>query len=80
LALAVRKNLAFIRIKGVGLEETPGIISRLAESLYSEGINIFGIFTITSSVSVFVDLKDKNKALRLMQKSIKANRGKGNVN
>lgn len=79
LALAVRRKLAFIRIKGVGLEETPGIINRLAESLYSEGINIFGIFTITSSVSVFVDLKDKEKALRLMQKSIKVKRGKGSV-
>jgi len=75
LVLAVRKNLAFIRVKGVELEETPGIISRIAETLFSGGINIFGIFTITSSVSVFVDLNDKEKAAELIQKSIKENRG-----
>lgn len=71
LALAVRKNLAFIKVKGVGLEETPGIISRLAESLYSGRINIFGIFTITSSVLVFVDFNDGEKAIKLILKSIK---------
>jgi len=75
LALAVRKNLAFIRVKGTRLEETPGIISRIAEALFSGGINIFGIFTITSSVSVFVDLNDREKATELIQKSIKGSRG-----
>jgi len=75
LALAVKKNLAFIRVKGVGLEETPGIISRIAEALFSGSINIFGIFTITSSVSVFVDLNDREKAAELIQKSIRENRG-----
>jgi aspartate kinase len=70
-ALAVKQNLAFIRVRGVGLEETPGIISRLAESLYSARINIFGIFTITSSVLVFVDFNDREKAIKLIQKSIK---------
>jgi len=71
LALAVRKNLAFIKVGGVGLEETPGIISKISQALYSEGINIFGIFTITSSVLVFVDLKHGEKAVELMQKSIR---------
>jgi len=71
LALAVKQNLAFIRVRGVGLEETPGIISRLADSLYSSRINIFGIFTITSSVLVFVDFNDGEKAIKLIQKSIK---------
>jgi aspartate kinase len=71
LALAVKQNLAFIRVRGVGLEETPGIISKLAESLYSARINIFGIFTITSSILVFVDFNDREKAIKLIQKSIK---------
>lgn len=71
LAMAVRRNLAFIKVKGMGLEETPGIISRLAEALYSEGINIFGIFTIASSVLVFVDSEQKEKAVELIRKSIK---------
>jgi len=61
LALAVRKNLAFIRVKGVGLEETPGVISRITD----------GIFTITSSVELFVDLKDKDRAIQLIRKALK---------
>jgi aspartate kinase len=75
LALAVRKDLAFIRVKGTELEDTPGIINKIAEALFAGGINIFGIFTITSSVSVFVDLNDREKATKLIQKSIKGNRG-----
>lgn len=73
LALAVRKNLAFIKVRGVGLEETPGVISKISHALYSEGINIYGIFTITSSILVFVDLKHGERAVELMQKSIRVN-------
>lgn len=73
LALAVRKNLAFVKVGGVGLEETPGVIGKISQALYSEGINIFGIFTITSSVLVLVDLKQGEKAVELMQKSIRVN-------
>ena len=71
LALAVRKNLAFIRVKGVGLEETPGVISRITDALNSAKINIYGIFTITSSVELFVDLKDKEWAIQLIRKALK---------
>ncbi len=71
LALAVRKNLAFIRVKGVGLEETPGVISRITDALNSAKINIYGIFTITSSVELFVDLKDKERAIQLIRKALK---------
>jgi aspartate kinase len=73
LAMAVRKKLAFIQVKGAGLEETPGIVSRMTEALYSERINIFGIFTITSSVLVFVDAEGVKRAVKLIRKSIKAN-------
>ena len=71
LALAVRKNLAFIRVKGVGLEETPGVISRITDALNSAKINIYGIFTITSSVELFVDLKDKDRAIQMIRKALK---------
>jgi len=71
LALAVRKDLAFIRVKGVGLEETPGVISRITDALNSAKINIYGIFTITSSVELFVDLKDKDRAIQLIRKALK---------
>jgi len=73
VALAVRKNLAFIRVRGVGLEETPGVISRITGVLNSVGINIYGIFTITSSVELFVDLKDKEKAIELVGEALETN-------
>jgi aspartate kinase len=74
LSLAVRKNLAFIKVKGIELEETPGIINKLSMALYSSGVNIFGMFTITSSVLLFVDMKEQEKAVKLIKKSIKRNR------
>jgi len=73
VALAVRKGMAFIRVKGVGLEETPGVISRIASVLNSAGINIYGIFTITSSVELFVDLDNKEKAVQLINEALKTN-------
>ena len=72
IALAVRKNLAFIRIKGVGLEETPGVISKITNALNSAGINIYGIFTIASSIDLFVDLKNSEDALQLIKKSLES--------
>ncbi|RLI03137.1 hypothetical protein DRO38_03065, partial [Candidatus Bathyarchaeota archaeon] len=73
VALAVRKNLAFIRVRGVGLEETPGVISRITNALNSAGINIYGIFTITSSVELFVDLENREKAIRLIKEALETN-------
>jgi len=73
LALAVRKDLAFVRVKGLGLEETPGIISSISKALNSVGVNIYGIFTIASSIQMFVDTKDKEKAIRLIEETVRAN-------
>jgi len=73
VALAVRKNLAFIRVRGVGLEETPGVISRITSALNSAGINIYGIFTITSSIELFVDLENKEKAVQLIREALETN-------
>lgn len=70
LAMAVRQNLSFINVKGVGLEETPGIIKAISDVLTVAHINIYGIFTITSSVTLFVDLKDKERAIQLMGDSV----------
>jgi aspartate kinase len=70
IAMAVRNELAFIRIKGIELEETPGVINEITEVLNSRGININGIFTITSSIIIFVDLKDKEITIHLIKETI----------
>ena len=73
IAMALRRDLALIKVRDVGLEETPGVISDIADALRSSSINIYGIFTITSSVILFVDQKDKDRAIHLVKDAVKAN-------
>jgi aspartate kinase len=71
IAMAVKKDLVFIQTSGVGLEETQGIIGKISEDLRRNGINISGILTITSSILLFVDWSEKEKALKLIKNSLK---------
>ena len=71
LAMAVQHNLAFLKVKGVGLEETPGIIGRISTSLRDNNINIYGMLTLASSIIVFVRWDDKELALSLMKQVAK---------
>ena len=67
LAMAVKKDLAFLKISGVGLEETHGIIGKLSETLRVNSINISGILTIASSILLFIDWSQKEQALKLIK-------------
>ncbi len=71
-AMAVKKDLVFLKIRGVGLEETQGIIGKVSEVLRVNGINIAGILTITSSILLFVDWSEREKALELIRKSLRS--------
>jgi aspartate kinase len=71
LAMAVRRNMALLRISGVELEETPGVIAGVSEPLRNSHINISGIFTIASSITVLVNWNDRAKTLELIEKSLK---------
>jgi len=75
IAMAIKKDLVFIKTSGVGLEETHGIIGKISEDLRLNGINISGILTITSSILLFVDWNDKEKALKLIKNSLKTCQG-----
>jgi aspartate kinase len=70
-AMSVRGQLTFIKVSGVGLEETPGIIGKISETLRINEINIFGILTITSSILLFVDWKQRETALNLIKQSLR---------
>jgi len=72
-AMSVSKQLAFLKVMGVGLEETPGIIGKIAETLRLNEINIFGLLTITSSVLLFVDWNEKGRALNLVKTALRGN-------
>jgi aspartate kinase len=71
-AMAVKKGLVFLKISGVGLEETHGIIGKLSETLSLNSINISGILTITSSILVFVDWNEREDALRLIKHALRS--------
>jgi len=62
-----------LRVKGVGLEETPGVVGKISETLRVNSINIFGILTITSSILIFVDHPTKEKAISLIKQSLGVN-------
>jgi aspartokinase len=71
VAMAVKKDLVFLKTSGVGLEETHGIIGKISEDLRVNGMNISGILTITSSILLFVDWNEREKALRLIRNSLR---------
>jgi aspartate kinase len=74
LAMAVQNDLAFLTVKGVGLEDTPGIIGRISTLLRENGINIYGILTLASSILVFVSWDRKELSLELMKQAVKSQR------
>jgi len=71
IAMAVKKEIAFLKTSGVGLEETHGLIGKISENLRVNQINIYGILTITSSILLFVDWSEREKALQLIRSSLK---------
>jgi aspartate kinase len=72
-AMAVKKGLVFLKVSGVGLEETHGIIGEISETLRLHNININGMLTITSSIFVFVDWNEREKALTLITNALRRN-------
>ncbi|MEM4733779.1 MAG: hypothetical protein QXD70_04540, partial [Candidatus Bathyarchaeia archaeon] len=70
-AMAVKRDVAFLKVSGVGLEETHGIIGKISETLRVNEINIYGILTITSSILLFVDWNERERALQLIKDSLR---------
>ncbi len=56
-------GLAMIVISGYGLEDIPGILEATIQPLAKEDINLYGVFTISSSIRVFVPWVEREKAL-----------------
>lgn len=71
IAMAVKRDVAFLKVSGVGLEETHGIIGKISETLRVNEINIYGILTITSSILLFVDWNERERALQLIKDSLR---------
>ncbi|MEM2133307.1 MAG: aspartate kinase [Candidatus Jordarchaeaceae archaeon] len=69
-AISLFENLSMITVKGGNLETSPGIVDTVASLLGKAKINIFGILTISSSVRIFVNQKEKEKAAELIKTNL----------
>ncbi len=63
-------GLSMITVKGTALETESGVIQRITQPLAREGINLYGIVTIRSSIRVFVSSNQAQKALDLLKEAM----------
>ena len=63
-------SLAMITVAGYGLENISGVIDVAISPLAKEDINLFGVFTISSSIRIFVQWKDREEALSLIRHTL----------
>ena len=69
-ALSIYQGLSMITVAGRMLETSPGVIYRIVKPLAEEGINVYGLMTISSSIRVFVSEKDSKKASDLIMEAL----------
>jgi len=69
-ALSIYQGLSMITVAGRMLETSPGVIYRIVKPLAEEGINVYGLMTISSSIRVFVSEKDSKKASDLIMETL----------
>ncbi|MFH0748344.1 MAG: aspartate kinase [Candidatus Bathyarchaeota archaeon] len=59
-------SLAMIVVSGYRLESIPGVIDAVVSPLAKANINLYGVFTISSSIRIFIQWNDREKALALI--------------
>jgi aspartate kinase len=52
-----------ILVSGYGIENIPGVIDTVVSPLSKENVNLYGVFTISSSIRMFVPWDEREKAL-----------------
>ncbi len=60
-------SLAMITVTGYRIESIPGVIDVVVSPLAKAGINLSGVFTISSTIRIFVQWNDREKALALIR-------------
>lgn len=69
-AVSCFEGLGRIIVKGKALETLPGYLLRVVEPLTKAGINIYGLYTIASSIRVFIDSRRLREAEKLIRESL----------
>ena len=62
--ITYNENVAKVAIVGAGMMSNPGVASKMFEALYSYGININMISTSEIRITVLIDEKDVDRAVR----------------
>jgi aspartate kinase len=68
-AVAVKRGLSCLTVAGPKLEDTPGVIARIAEPLYAHNINVYGLDTLGNVVKLFVSKDYVVKATEIISSS-----------
>jgi len=66
-SVTVEDGVAVIRITGGELPNQPGVLSEIVNPLTEAEINLLDVITSATSVAVFVEWEDREKALEIMQ-------------
>ena len=62
-------NIAKVSIVGAGMESHPGTAAKMFEALFEEDINIDMISTSEIKISVLIDIKDADRAVKAIHKA-----------
>lgn len=68
--IQVDDTLAKVSVVGAGIQSNPGVAATMFEALYSEGINIRMIATSEIRITVLVDEKDMERAVRAIHSAM----------
>jgi len=71
-SVSLREDVAMILVSGGDFIDTPGIVYRVVEPLYEEGINIIEIISSVTSIVVFVDRDERGEAFGLIEGALEA--------
>ncbi len=62
-------NIAKVSVVGAGMESHPGTAAKMFEALFEEDINIDMISTSEIKISVLIDIKDADRAVKAIHKA-----------
>lgn len=66
----VENGVAMIITESEKFIDTPGVISKLSDSLADENLNVIEIYSSQASISFFVDWENREEAYELLQDSV----------
>ncbi|MCS7115862.1 MAG: aspartate kinase [Nitrososphaerota archaeon] len=69
-ALSAFGDLAMITVRGPAIETVPGMVQRVTQPLAREGINIFGVVTISSSIKLFIKREESDKVMSMLRSAL----------